>query len=153
MNHQTYTHRGDEHILRLAEEVIASRYQRGCCLTNPGDVKRYLVHKLAMQESEVFSLLLLDSQHRLIAYQELFQGTLDAATVYPREVVKACLQANSGAVILAHNHPSGLPEPSGADRQLTERLREALGLVDIRVLDHIVVGGVDTVSFAERGWL
>lgn len=106
--------------------------------------------KLSAYEREVFAVMLLDSQHRLIAFQELFFGTIDAASVYPREVVKAALQSNAAAVIFAHNHPSGDPEPSQADRAITTRLIAALNLIDVRVLDHIVVGQA-AVSFAERG--
>ena len=98
-------------------------------------------------------MLWLDNQHRLIAYDTLFLGTINTITVHPREIVKAGLKHNAAAAILAHNHPSGLAEPSHADRQMTERLKNALELVDIRLLDHLVVGGMDVISFAERGWL
>ena len=101
----------------------------------------------------MFAILMLDNQHRLINYSEMFQGTIDSASVYPREVVKAALACNAGAIIMAHNHPSGHPEPSMADRNITKRLKEALALVDVRVLDHNVVGGLETVSFSERGLL
>ena len=101
----------------------------------------------------LFLVLFLDNQNQLLASEEMFRGTINAASVYPREIVKAALQHNAAAVILAHNHPSGEPEPSLADRSLTERLLAALSLVDIRVLDHLVIGGSNTVSFAERGWL
>lgn len=100
----------------------------------------------------MFSILLLDSQHRLIEYRELFFGTIDAAPIYPREVVKLVLEFNAAAVILAHNHPSGVAEPSQADRRITERLTEALKMIDVRVLDHIIIGE-SCVSFAERGYL
>lgn len=109
--------------------------------------------RMAGYEREVFAVLLLDSQHRLIACEELFFGTIDAAAVYPREVVKLTLSRNAAAVIFAHNHPSGIPEPSSADRRITERLVNALATVDVSVLDHLVIGQVDVVSFAERGWL
>lgn len=108
--------------------------------------------KIGGSEREVFAVMLLDNQHRLIEFKELFQGTIDAASVYPREVVKTALKANAAAVIFAHNHPSGDPEPSQADRRITTRLQDALALIDVRVLDHIVVGEQCT-SFAERGWL
>ena len=104
-------------------------------------------------EHEVFAALFLDSQHRLIEYVELFRGTIDQASVYPREVVKEALRLNAAAVVFSHNHPSGSPEPSQADRVLTQRLKEALALVDVRTLDHIVVGGAVTTSFAECGLL
>ena len=101
----------------------------------------------------VFALLLLDNQHRVLHFAELFFGTLDAASVYPREVVQTALKYNAAAVILCHNHPSGVAEPSRADRSLTDRICAALGLIDVRVLDHLVIGDGETVSFAERGWL
>ena len=96
-------------------------------------------------------MLFLDTRHRLIEYRELFHGTIDSASVHPREVVKEALRLNAAAVIVSHNHPSGNPEPSSADRTLTQRLREALGLVDVRVLDHVIVAGAATASFSERG--
>lgn len=116
-------------------------------------VKDYLRTKLAGLEHEVFAVLFLDSQHGLIEYVEMFRGTLNATAVYPREVVKAALLRNAAAVILSHNHPSGNSEPSQADKLLTQRLKEALALVDVHTLDHIVVGGEATASFAERGLL
>ena len=121
--------------------------------TSPNTVKDYLRTKLAGFEHEVFAALFLDSQHRLIEYTELFRGTIDGASVYPREVVKEALRVNAAAVIFAHNHPSGNPEPSRADETITSRLKDALALVDVRALGHVVVGGMDTVSFAERGLL
>ena len=102
---------------------------------------------------EVFAALFLDTRHRVICFEELFSGTIDGASVHPREVVRRALAHNAAAVILSHNHPSGVAEPSDADRRVTERLRDALSLVDVRVLDHIVVGDRETASFAERGWL
>jgi DNA repair protein RadC len=107
----------------------------------------------AGKEHECFVVLFLDSQHRLIVVEELFRGTIDGAAVYPREVVKAALRHNAAALVLSHNHPSGVAEPSAADRALTERLRSALAVVDVRTLDHVVVGGTAAVSFAERGWM
>ena len=100
---------------------------------------------------EVFAVLFLDAQHRLIEYEELFYGSLDGASVHPREVVRAALKHNAAAVILSHNHPSGVAEPSGADQRVTERLRAALALIDVRVLDHLIVGGNAVTSMAERG--
>ena len=114
-------------------------------------VRDYLDIQLAEREREVFGVLFLDTQHRLSAYEELFQGTIDAAAVYPREVVKAALKHNAGAVILAHNHPSGITTPSDADRRITTKLVEALGLIDCRVLDHFIVGQERAYSFAEHG--
>jgi DNA repair protein RadC len=108
---------------------------------------------LAGREYEVFAVVLLDAQNRVLSCEELFRGTLTQTSVYPREVVKVALAANAGSAIFAHNHPSGVSEPSGADRQLTKHLAEALALVDIRVLDHFIVAGAESMSFAERGLL
>ncbi|HIF9058212.1 TPA: RadC family protein [Photobacterium damselae] len=140
----------DNQILEQAAEIIAQRYMRGDALVSSQATKDYLQYKLAHNEREVFAVLLLDSQHQLIEYHELFFGTVDAATIYPREVVKLTLEHNAAAVIFAHNHPSGDPTPSSADKRITEKLKEALALIDVRVLDHVVVGK-SCVSFSERG--
>ncbi|BDM66084.1 DNA repair protein RadC [Shewanella sp. NFH-SH190041] len=141
-----------DQVLEQAAEVLLSKYSREGIFENPPIVKEYLSLKMGHYEREVFALMLLDSQHRLIQFLPLFFGTIDAASVYPREVVKAVLLANAAAVILTHNHPSGVAEPSHADRAITNKLKDALALIDVRVLDHIVVGET-SVSFAERGWL
>ena len=120
-------------------------------LANPQTVREYLAVHYAGQEREVFGCLFLDNRHRLIAVEEMFLGTVDGASVHPREVVKRALKLNAAAVILAHNHPIGVAEPSQADELITARLRDALALVDIRVLDHLVVGGTTVTSFVERG--
>ncbi|WP_312125802.1 RadC family protein [Pseudomonas sp.] len=138
-------------ILLMAQQLASQRLSRGRKLTDPKHVFTHLQTLLAGSEHEVFALLLLDSKHRVIAFRELFRGTLDSASVYPREVVKLALQCNAAAVILVHNHPSGDPEPSQADRELTSKLRDALSLVGIRTLDHIVVGSEGCVSLAELG--
>ena len=122
-------------------------------LANPKTARDYLVSHYAGQEREVFGCLFLDNRHRLIRFDEVFHGTIDGASVHPREVVKLALARNAAAVILAHNHPSGVAEPSQADELITARLRDALALVDIRVLDHLVVGGTTVTSFVERGLL
>lgn len=140
-----------EQILEEARRVIDLKTQRGEAFTSPELVKEYLITKLAGFEHEVFAALFLDAKHQLIQYVEMFRGSIDSASVYPREVVKEALHCNAAAVIFAHNHPSGNPEPSQADKTLTQRLKEALILVEVRSLDHIVVGGRQTVSFAERG--
>lgn len=140
------------YALRVLRRRLDSR-STGPLLPAPGAVKDYLRLLLADLEHEVFGLMYLSNQHRLIERDELFRGTIDGAAVYPREVVKAALAHNAAAVILYHNHPSGLAEPSQADQRLTQRLKVALGTVDIRVLDHLIVGGMDVVSFAERGLL
>ncbi|MCQ4317845.1 DNA repair protein RadC [Stutzerimonas zhaodongensis] len=142
-----------DQILEAARHVIDTKIMNGAPFTSPDLVKDYLGAKLAGYEHEVFAVLFLDSRHRLIKYVEMFRGTIDSASVHPREVVKEALKLNAAAVIFSHNHPSGHPEPSTADRTLTGRLREALGLVDVRTLDHIIVAGHDRVSFAESGLL
>jgi DNA repair protein RadC len=142
----------------LAMEEIVTRNlgqvlrEKGA-LTSPQLTQRYLTSKLQHEQSEVFSALLLDSQHRVIDYVELARGTIDSSAVYPREVAKTALIKNAAAVIFAHNHPSGIAEASRADKAITERLVKALGLFDIRVLDHIIVGDGEFTSFAEKGWL
>ena len=124
---------------------------RGEALDSPAATRRYLAARLRDYPHEVFAALFLDNRHRVIAYEELFRGTIDGTSVHPREVVKRALAHNAAALILAHNHPSGIAEPSSADTALTRRLRDALGLVEIRVLDHLVVGDGEVVSLAERG--
>ena len=141
--------------LRASRELIQrwmlEDLRRQPVLQNPKTVRDYLSVHYAGQEREVFGCLFLDNRHRLIAVEEMFLGTVDGASVHPREVVKRALKLNAAAVILAHNHPSGVAEPSQADELITARLRDALALVDIRVLDHLVVGGTTVTSFAERG--
>jgi DNA repair protein RadC len=137
--------------LALAERHARCRLVRAEALTSPAHTARYLKLRLRRREREVFAVLLLDSQHRVIEYEELFFGTIDGTSVHPREVVRAALRRNAAAVIVAHNHPSGVAEPSQADVRITERLRSALALVDVRLLDHFVVGDVDVTSLAERG--
>lgn len=142
-----------EEIVELAESILRERVERGEPLTDPAGVKRWLIARLSDCPREVFCVLFLDTRHRGIAFEELFHGTLDGCSVPPREVVKRCLHYNCAAVLFVHNHPSGIAEPSDADRRLTARLKDALQLVDIRTLDHFVIGGALAVSFAERGWL
>ena len=140
-------------VLEMSRRYLAENLRRGEALSCPADTFAYLRARLASYPYEVFACLFLDNRHRVMAYEELFRGTIDGASVHPREVVKLALARNAAAVILAHNHPSGVAEPSQADELITGRLREALALVDIRVLDHIVVGDGACVSFAERGLL
>jgi DNA repair protein RadC len=142
-----------EAILEAARAILASRVRRGRALSNPRNTRDYLRLQLAERDHEVFAVLFLDNRHRVIEFVPLFRGTIDGASVHPREVVKEALARNAAAVILAHNHPSGVAEPSQADELITQRLREALGLIDVRVLDHFVVTGDVIVSFAERGLL
>jgi DNA repair protein RadC len=140
-------------VLELARRSIASELAARPVFDSPGKVKDYLQLQLAGRAHEVFAVLFLDAQHRLIEYRELFRGTLTQTSVYPREIVKRALELGAAAVILAHNHPSGAAEPSRADEFLTQTLKSALALVDVRVLDHLVVGQASVVSFAERGLL
>jgi DNA repair protein RadC len=140
-------------VLEMGRRHLSEEIRDREVLSHPKTVRQFLQSRLRDRDREVFAALFLDTQHRLLAYEELSVGTLDSASVYPREVVKAALKYSASAVIFAHNHPSGVAEPSAADRMLTERLRAALRLIDVRVLDHFVVGDAAPVSFAERGWL
>lgn len=133
--------------------AVAEELQEGSLLTSPQLVREYLRILFAAREHEAFIVLYLDSQHHVIDLEELFQGTLTQTVVFPREVVKRCLWKNAAAVIFAHNHPSGIAEPSNADELLTQALKSALSLVDVRVLDHFIVAGNACLSFAERGLL
>ena len=141
---------GDE-ILGMAREFLAKRIRRGATLGSPRAARDYLMLRFGTREHEVFCVIHLDKRNRLIDCQELFRGTIDGASVYPREIVKEALQRNSAACILVHNHPSGVAEPSQADELITQRVKEALALVHIRVLDHLIVAGADVISMAERG--
>ncbi|HGM5584187.1 TPA: DNA repair protein RadC [Pseudomonas putida] len=140
-------------ILLMARQLASLRLRRGRALTSPTEVFSHLQALLAEYEHEIFGLLMLDSRNRVIIFHELFRGTLDCASVYPREVVKLALEHNAAAMILVHNHPSGDPEPSLADRSLTHKLKEALDLIGMRTLDHIVVGQEGCVSLAEQDCL
>ncbi len=142
-----------EAAMELARRSLKQEMQSVSALTSPGAVRDYLRLAIAEREHEVFVCLWLDAQHRVLACEELFRGTLTQTSVYPREIVKAGLKANAAAVIFAHNHPSGVAQPSQADELLTRNLKEALSLVDIKVLDHFIVAGRQTLSFAERGLL
>jgi DNA repair protein RadC len=140
-------------VLEISRRHMESTLSRGDVLTDAATTKHYLQQRLRAYPYEVFACLFLDNKHRMIAFDELFRGTIDSANVYPREVVKQALAHNASAVIFAHNHPSGIAEPSQADFAITARLKLALATVDIRVLDHIVVGDGEIVSFAEIGKL
>jgi DNA repair protein RadC len=139
--------------LELARRSLAEELQQRQGLSNPRDSGDYLRARLRHLPYEVFGCLFLDNRHRVLAFEELFRGTVDGASVHPREVVRACLQHNASAVIFAHNHPSGVAEPSAADRAITHDLRDALQLVGVRVLDHLVIGSGEPVSMAARGLL
>lgn len=140
-------------IFEMSRRALLEQMQQRDILTSPQAVRQYLSLKIGALPREVFMVIFLDAQHRVLAVEELFSGTLTQTSVYPREVVKRSLHHNAAAVIFAHNHPSGVPEPSQADESLTEALKAALNLVDIRVLDHFIVAGNQVLSFAERGLL
>lgn len=139
--------------LELGRRHLGARLARGAALESPRDTLAFLQASLRDRPYEVFCCLFLDNRHRILAFEEMFRGTLNGTAVYPREIVKRALALNAAAVILVHNHPSGVAEPSRADQALTDRLRESLALIEVRVLDHIVIGDGETVSFSERGLL
>jgi DNA repair protein RadC len=140
-------------VLELARRALGEQLQAGVTMSSPQAVKQYLQLLLGIKPYESFAVLFLDVKNRLLATEELFRGTLTHTSVYPREVVKAALSHNAASIILAHNHPSGSPEPSAADQTLTQALKQALALVDVRVLDHFIVAGRNVYSFAEHGQL
>lgn len=140
-------------VLEMARRALRERMESGDALNSPGAVRDYLQLLLRVRPQEVFMGIFLDAQHRVLAAEELFSGTLTQTSVYPREVVKRALHHNAAALIFAHNHPSGVAEPSQSDQALTEALKQALALVDVRVLDHFIVAGAGCLSFAERGLL
>ena len=140
-------------VLELARRALTAQLKQQTLLASPEAVRDYLQLQLGSRPYEVFAVMFLDSQHRLIVLEELFRGTLSQTSVYPREVVVRALALNAASVVLAHNHPSGSAQPSRADEALTQTLKAALGLVDVRVLDHFVVTSTETVSMAERGLL
>lgn len=140
-----------DEVLNAAQTLLWQQMRGREILSSPQVVRDFLRVRLSGLEHEVFAVLMLDAQHALIEYVELFRGTVSQTSVYPREVVKECLARNAAAVVLVHNHPSGVAEPSRADEHLTQTLKRALDLVDVRVLDHLIVAGTDVLSFAERG--
>jgi DNA repair protein RadC len=140
-------------ILDAAKQHLRGKMRRGTPFSNPRIVRDFLAVSLGDRDCEYFCLLLLDSRHRLLRFVELFRGTIDGASVHPREVVKTVLEAQATAVVLVHNHPSQVGEPSTADELITQRLKEALKLIDVRVIDHLIVAGADIISLAERGIL
>lgn len=140
-------------LMALALAILAEQHRPGYALGSPEETRRYLRVRLAERKNEVFGCLFLDNRHRIIEVTELFQGTIDGASVHPRVVVQKVLELNAAAILFFHNHPSGVAEPSHADEAITRRLKEALALVDVRVLDHFVVTAGESVSFAERGLL
>ena len=138
-------------VLELSKRYLDETIKRQCALSCPDDTRKYFKSQLRDRSYEVFAAVFLDNRHQVICFEELFKGTIDGASVYPREVVKKALQHNAAALIVAHNHPSGVAEPSQADEHITARLKQALELVDIRLLDHLIVGDGEIVSLAERG--
>ncbi len=142
-----------EQVMEAAQQIVDARMQRGMSFKDPNVACGFFRDKLSSLEREVFVAAMLDTRHRLIDYAELFFGTIDGAEVHPREVAKLALQLNAAAVIVAHNHPSGEAAPSAADRAVTARLKQALALVDVRLLDHIIVGGKQSLSMAAGGWV
>jgi DNA repair protein RadC len=144
----------DDEIIQLALNILTARLKEpGVSLSSPDAVKQFLRLKLASKDHEVFAVLFLDVKNRLIAYEEMFRGTLTHTSVYPRELVKTAMLHNAASVIYSHNHPSGMATPSDADRLLTNAMSKALEMVDVRSLDHIIVAGANTYSFAEHGEL
>lgn len=139
-------------VVEMSRRYLSERMQRGDALNSVDDVKNYLKSSLQKYPFEVFACLFLDNKHRVIKYEELFRGTIDSSTVHPREVVRRALYHNAAAVVLAHNHPSGVAEPSQSDQMITDKLKHALGLIDVRLLDHFIIGD-EVTSFAERGYL
>jgi len=139
--------------LELGRRYLEAGLLRQGTLSSPADTRTYLKARLRAYPYEVFAVIFLDNRHRVIAFEELFNGTIDGASVHPREVLRRALYHNAAALILAHNHPSGIAEPSAADKAITRRLQDALALVDVRVLDHFVIGDEDAISFADRGLL
>jgi len=142
-----------EEILAAAQAELGRRFHRGAqALTSPELTREFLRVRLAPQPYEIFAVIWLDNRHRVLAFEELFRGTIDGASVHPREVVRAAIHHNAAACIFAHNHPSGVPEPSQSDLRITQRLKDALSLVEVRTLDHVIVGET-SCSLAERGML
>ena len=137
-------------VVEMSRRYLQEKIHRGDAMSNVNDVKNYLQSRLQHYPFEVFACLFLDNKHRVIEYEELFRGTIDSASVHPREVIRQVLHHNAAAIVLAHNHPSGIAEPSQSDHIITNKLKEALSLIDVRVLDHFIIGD-EIVSFAERG--
>ena len=141
----------EDDILAMATRIVRKRFKRGKPLSSPEETREYLKLMLSHFEHEVFCAIFMDNRHRVLAFEELFQGTISGSSVHPREVVKKAMKVNAAALIFVHNHPSGVAEPSESDGEITQQLKKALALVEVRVLDHIVVGGTGVVSMAERG--
>jgi DNA repair protein RadC len=151
MKPQDLNHAEEDKIIQLALKILSKRYRRGREVSSPNAVREYLQLQLVERVNEVFGALFLDNKHRVLAFEEMFYGIIDGTQVHPRIVVQQALQLNAAAVIFVHNHPSGVAEPSRADEHITQKLKDALALIDIRVLDHIIVTAESTLSLAERG--
>ena len=145
-----YRAASEDDIIQAAMAVMDARFTKGTAMISPDKTREFLKLQLAHVKHEIFAVMWLDNQHRVIAFEELFRGTIDGASVYPREVVKAALHYNAAACILCHNHPSGIAEPSQADKHITDKVKNALNLIDVRTLDHVIVAE-STYSFAECG--
>ena len=143
----------EKKVLKRAARIMEREMRYGDALSSPTKVREFLNYRFALLEHEVFGMITLDNRHRVIDYVELFRGTIDGAAVYPREVMKEVLHLNASAVIFSHNHPSGIAEPSDADIAITRKLSDALALIDVRVLDHFIIGHNCSTSLAERGLL
>ncbi|MCE0845277.1 DNA repair protein RadC [Buttiauxella sp. A2-C1_F] len=152
-HYQTQEPVSREEIIRFAHTLLARQFRNRRKITSSEDVRQWLVMKLALETRETFGVIMLSQQHHILGYQTLFTGTLSQTMVYPREIVSLALIHNAAAVILVHNHPSGEPEPSQADKFITQKITDALALLDIRVTDHLIVGGDSVYSFAEHGLL
>src|SRR5450755_1069813 len=160
-NHNLFIHGADgacepassQQILAAARHVLAHRVRRGASLDSPQKVREYLTVRLGHLDHEIFGVILVDQRHRVIEYVEIFRGTIDGASVSPSEIVKLALEKGAAACVLLHNHPSGVKDQSQADERITQRVKEALALIDVRVLDHCIVAGAEILSFAEQGLL
>ncbi len=151
--HGDYRFATHQEILAAAEKVINQKFRRGTRIKGPEETKELFQQKIALQENEVFAVLFLDTQNRVIEFKEMFYGTIHSSAVHPRVIAQRALQINAAAVIVAHNHPSGQIDPSQADKDVTLKLKEALALLDVRLLDHIIIGGDDSFSFYEKEYL
>ena len=149
----SYLEASTDDVITGARQKLRRRFRKGKAIRSPADTEAFLIAELATEPNEVFAVLYLDNRHRVIQFDRAFAGTIDGTSVYPRVIVQRALELNSAAVIFAHQHPSGVAEPSQADERITQRLKSALELVDIRVLDHLIIGGDTVVSLASRGLL
>ena len=143
----------EQQIIDFAKSIISNRFHHGKPITSPSEANEFLQSKLATRQREIFGVIFLSNKNEIIAYEELFKGTIDQTAVYPREILKRTLFHNASAVVLSHNHPSGHPQPSQSDISITKKIKEALDLIDVRTLDHIIVAGNNSQSLAELGYI